>query len=757
MTRPEKRALTDPAMLAKIDKLFSVNVGHHIDLPQIVMLGDQSSGKSSTLEGLTRLPFPRDSGLCTRFATQITFRRASASSIFVSIIPGKDADDDHVEATRAFKKTGLTELDEATFSDIMREVQIVMGIDGVKKKTFSSDVLSIEVTGPDQDHLTVIDVPGIFQRTQRHITTKADKDFVKRMILDYMKNPRSVMLTVVPASQDPATQLILELAEEVDPLGQRTLGVLTKVDLVDRGAEKSAISMVEGRAHELRLGWCIVRNPGQQEMSQPDFDRYEAEDTFFSTVEPWNSLPKDRVGIGALRERLQMILAAHIRHEFPTVKAEVSQKLNEVTNALTAMGPSRDSVQDKRRFLIEMAMHFQNVVTQGLDAKYRDDCFYKLHSLRIATLVVNRSETFTNDFAEFGHSYQFAEPQSKPSVSKPFTQMVPHGYSQASPSESLFGGVKSRQSLFPPPSVPASKPILQADPNGGGKNTKSTPPPRPENCSTRKQECTDQSILDLLHGPSTLSRPLNKGILEWIGQIFGDARGFELGSYDPSLLASTFKYQSMRWENLVLGYLSDIVVITQRFIMDCLEMVCREDTIRARLSSTLLDKLLPLYVRAFTHAEFLLEVERSALPATMNHYLNDNLAKARQERLKAGVSGKTIQGEDNRPVVRLDDLIVTDNMSNKDHTVQDLHDILRSYYKVARKNLVDNVYKQAALYHLITGPNTPLRLFSPTWVSYLSDEQLEEIAGEDSLSKRKRQQLTKEMEDLEKGRRILSS
>lgn len=157
MTRPEKRALTDPAMLAKIDKLFSVNVGHHIDLPQIVMLGDQSSGKSSTLEGLTRLPFPRDSGLCTRFATQITFRRASASSIFVSIIPGKDADDDHVEATRAFKKTGLTELDEATFSDIMREVQIVMGIDGVKKKTFSSDVLSIEVTGPDQDHLTVID------------------------------------------------------------------------------------------------------------------------------------------------------------------------------------------------------------------------------------------------------------------------------------------------------------------------------------------------------------------------------------------------------------------------------------------------------------------------------------------------------------------------------------------------------------------------------------------------------------------------
>jgi hypothetical protein len=69
------KRIGDPVLLDKIDKLFACNVGEYIDLPQLVVLGDQSSGKSSVLEGLTRLPFPRDSGLCTKFATQITPQR----------------------------------------------------------------------------------------------------------------------------------------------------------------------------------------------------------------------------------------------------------------------------------------------------------------------------------------------------------------------------------------------------------------------------------------------------------------------------------------------------------------------------------------------------------------------------------------------------------------------------------------------------------------------------------------------------------
>lgn len=77
-----------------------------------------------------------------------------------------------------------------------------------------------------------------------------------------MRNPRSVILAVIPANVDIATQEILEMAEEVDVKGERTLGVLTKPDLVDKGAEPTVITIIEGKSHALNLGWCIVRNPG---------------------------------------------------------------------------------------------------------------------------------------------------------------------------------------------------------------------------------------------------------------------------------------------------------------------------------------------------------------------------------------------------------------------------------------------------------------------------------------------------------------
>lgn len=114
--------LADPFLLGKIDKLFACGVGDYIALPQLVVVGDQSSGKSSVLEGLTNLPFPRDSGLCTRFATQITFRRAQETSISVSIIPASGSSQEHVALTRAWGKTDMKELDAKSFLKIMFEV-----------------------------------------------------------------------------------------------------------------------------------------------------------------------------------------------------------------------------------------------------------------------------------------------------------------------------------------------------------------------------------------------------------------------------------------------------------------------------------------------------------------------------------------------------------------------------------------------------------------------------------------------------------
>lgn len=116
--------IIDPLSLDKIDRLFACNVGEYIALPQLVVVGDQSSGKSSVLEGLTELPFPRDSGLCTRFATQITFRRSLESNIVASIIPDRNSTENHKEQVLQWTRT-LQTLDAASFAEIMVDVSLL--------------------------------------------------------------------------------------------------------------------------------------------------------------------------------------------------------------------------------------------------------------------------------------------------------------------------------------------------------------------------------------------------------------------------------------------------------------------------------------------------------------------------------------------------------------------------------------------------------------------------------------------------------
>ena len=197
-----------------------------------------------------------------------------------------------------------------------------MGLEGSEeatKKTFSDDVLQIDIQGPEQQHLSVIDVPGIFKNTTPGFTTKSDMAMVKNMVSGYMKNPRAAILAIIPANVDIATQEILEIAKEHDPNGQRTFGVLTKPDLVDKGAEKHVMDIIKGKNHQLGLGWCIVRNLGQKELLDSDSNRHELEKNFFASQEPWASLDKNSVRIQALQTRLRETLAEIVRCEFPGV------------------------------------------------------------------------------------------------------------------------------------------------------------------------------------------------------------------------------------------------------------------------------------------------------------------------------------------------------------------------------------------------------------------------------------------------------
>ena len=153
--------------------------------------------------------------------------------------------------------------------------------------TFTEDVLKIELCGPKKQHLSVIDIPGIFRTPTPGVTTKADMGLVRKIVHSYIENKRTIILAVISAPTDIATQEILIMAEEVDPHGERTLGVLTKPDLVDAGGEENVMDLVRGKKNPLQLGYCSLRNRNQQELSSNSSNRHQKETEFFST-EPWH-------------------------------------------------------------------------------------------------------------------------------------------------------------------------------------------------------------------------------------------------------------------------------------------------------------------------------------------------------------------------------------------------------------------------------------------------------------------------------------
>ena len=145
----ELPSLADPSLLIKIDKLFACGVGDYVALPQLVVVGDQSSGKSSVLEGLTKIPFPRDSTLCTRFATQITFRRSPETKATYSIVPTVDCTDvSELERLKGWRKTDAEAMTAVTFAERMKEVFKFLQV-GDEKSGFSKHVFRIEISGPE--------------------------------------------------------------------------------------------------------------------------------------------------------------------------------------------------------------------------------------------------------------------------------------------------------------------------------------------------------------------------------------------------------------------------------------------------------------------------------------------------------------------------------------------------------------------------------------------------------------------------------
>lgn len=400
-------------LLDIVDSLRAQGLSNFFPLPQLIVCGDQSSGKSSVLEAISGVPFPKKDNLCTRFATEVILRRDGSSpetKVCVSINPGHARSDLDCATLSKFKHTLSTIAD---LPELINLATDAMGL-GSLATAFSSDVLRLEVTGPDMPQLTIVDLPGLIHSENR-LQSAQDVELVAKLVQRYMEQERSIILAVISAKNDYANQVVLKKARAIDPLGVRTLGIVTKPDTLHPGSESEAafLDLASNQDIHFKLGWHVVRNPDSNSANVDDGGRDRAEQEFFRNSN-WRTLDQSCLGAAELRERLSHVLFDQIKRELPNLVKDIENGVLKYEADILRLGRSRTSEADQRLYLMEIGQRFSDICLAGCNGNY-DDPFFEDVMLsengpkRLRAVVQNDSIDFAAHMAKSGSKWRVQE------------------------------------------------------------------------------------------------------------------------------------------------------------------------------------------------------------------------------------------------------------------------------------------------------------------------------------------------------------
>lgn len=363
--------VNDPGLITLVNKLqdvfTTVGVQNPIDLPQIAVVGSQSSGKSSVLENIVGRDFlPRGTGIVTRrpLILQLINRAALPKSQANGIKEGVEGTTDkeaNVEEWGEFLHIpGQKFYDFNKIRDeIVRETESKTG----KNAGISPAPINLRIYSPNVLTLTLVDLPGLTKVPVGDQPRDIERQ-IKEMVLKQISKPNAIILAVTAANTDLANSDGLKLAREVDPEGQRTIGVLTKVDLMDDGTD--VVDILAGRIIPLRLGYVPVVNRGQRDIENKKAISFalEGEKNFFENHRAYRN-KSSYCGTPYLARKLNLILMMHIKQTLPDIKARISGSLQKYSQELDSLGPSM--LGNSANIVLNIITEFSNEYRTVLD------------------------------------------------------------------------------------------------------------------------------------------------------------------------------------------------------------------------------------------------------------------------------------------------------------------------------------------------------------------------------------------------------
>lgn len=336
-------------IINKLQNVFGAAGLDSIKLPQIVVVGSQSSGKSSVLESLVGKDFlPRGNGIVTRCPLVLQLVHTDIDQEYGEFI--------HRPGERFYD-----------FSEIREEIKAeTVRLTGSSGKIVSRKEIQLMIKSPQVLDLTLVDLPGLTKLPVGDQPANISM-LLRELALEYISSKHSIILAVSAANADIANSDGLEIAKEVDPQGVRTLGVLTKLDLMDEGTD--ATELLEGKVLPLRLGFVGVVNRSQRDIdcNVSMKDALKAENEFFDGHLKYHSF-KHQLGIQYLGKRMNKLLVKHIRSVLPGLKQTIEKKLLERERKLEVLGELPSSAS-KGAVVLQILSSFSSAFSDLIDGK----------------------------------------------------------------------------------------------------------------------------------------------------------------------------------------------------------------------------------------------------------------------------------------------------------------------------------------------------------------------------------------------------
>ncbi|TPX64305.1 hypothetical protein CcCBS67573_g08446 [Chytriomyces confervae] len=680
-----------------IDRLRSIGLDKYIELPQIAVMGDTSSGKSSVLSAISGIEFPSSDTLTTRCPTQIVLSEADEFSGTVCLVRFGSNISSHL--------THLTNRNEIT-TEIARLTQVIRD----EGQTISDDAIVIEVRGPEYPNLTLTDLPGII-RTVQDNEDKAMIPRVRQLVDRYLVQKRTVILAVVPANVDFHNSEILQAAEKVDPKGERTIAIITKPDAIDPGAEQSVLDLLMNKKKALRLGYHAVRCRGKQhhddKMTIPE--GLEMEHDFFHNHKVWKSVAPSYVGCERLTEKLVKVLRNIITDSLPIVLKEIMDKLLKCEDSLEQLGSGMNTALSRRLFYSSFVSAALQLMKDALQGDY------------------------ANGFFAISTSDGDCDNRAKAIIRKHDTKF------QQEVDSTLF-----EEKYVTPDEIKIGDWVETFDKDRHARIC------RVEAVEDKHIKCNGvMHVKELCNAIKALD-------LTSLKIQIVDNRGDELSIF-PSykLFCSLMREYVQKWDAPMKSLLGSYVHVCQDVFRRILRHCGDEKFSRLNEHSAMvLDQCLKT-VRTETNRVIAESLRAEYRPFTMNPALYENLVKLRNEPLKRTLEGLTAKGSRD---VNLDAVYAILAMNGigaqgDDHReALELHVALKAYLEVAKKRVVDK-FPMLLQEHFVCKLLDSLQ----NQFASISDEQLEALLRESKATQNYRQQLGSELESLKAAEKEISS